>query len=102
LLGFDIMLDSNLKPWIIEVNQSPSLSTDLIVDLEVKGKLIEETLKLLNLAQSKENSYFWTIYPTKNSSKFKKLFCFPFPEELLNGDFLDSTTISDLMLAVRK
>ena len=36
ILGFDVMLDQSLKPWLIEVNRSPSFSCDSSVDAEVK------------------------------------------------------------------
>lgn len=36
LLGFDIMLDSNFKPWLLEVNISPSLKSESKLDIAVK------------------------------------------------------------------
>lgn len=47
LFGFDIMLDENLKPWILEVNISPSLHSNTPLDVSVKGQMIRD---LLNLA----------------------------------------------------
>ncbi|XP_029386382.1 tubulin monoglutamylase TTLL4 isoform X2 [Echeneis naucrates] len=47
LFGFDIMLDETLKPWILEVNISPSLHSNTALDLSIKGKMIRD---LLNLA----------------------------------------------------
>ncbi|XP_078118668.1 tubulin monoglutamylase TTLL4 [Sander vitreus] len=47
LFGFDIMLDEKLKPWILEVNISPSLHSNTALDVSVKGQMIAD---LLNLA----------------------------------------------------
>ncbi|XP_044072796.1 tubulin polyglutamylase TTLL4 isoform X3 [Siniperca chuatsi] len=47
LFGFDIMLDEKLKPWILEVNISPSLHSNTALDVSIKGQMIRD---LLNLA----------------------------------------------------
>ncbi|XP_069884382.1 tubulin polyglutamylase TTLL6 isoform X3 [Dipodomys merriami] len=49
ILGFDILLDRKLKPWLLEVNHSPSFSTDSKLDREVKDSLLYDTLVLINL-----------------------------------------------------
>ncbi|XP_069490693.1 tubulin polyglutamylase TTLL6 isoform X2 [Ambystoma mexicanum] len=49
LLGFDILLDRRLRPWLLEVNHSPSFSTDSLLDREVKDSLLYDTLVLINL-----------------------------------------------------
>ncbi|MEE6503465.1 hypothetical protein FKM82_004830 [Ascaphus truei] len=49
ILGFDILLDKKLKPWILEVNHSPSFTTDSCLDREVKDALLYDTLNLINL-----------------------------------------------------
>lgn len=46
LLGFDILLDSDLKPWLLEVNGSPSLSCDSPLDLSIKTKLLADAFNL--------------------------------------------------------
>ncbi|XP_041351009.1 tubulin polyglutamylase TTLL5-like [Gigantopelta aegis] len=40
LYGFDILIDENLKPWILEVNLSPSLACDTPLDLKIKSNLL--------------------------------------------------------------
>ena len=47
--GFDIMLDSKLKPWLIEVNIAPSLSSSSPLDKTVKTMLICDTLNLVGV-----------------------------------------------------
>lgn len=50
ILGFDVMIDSKLKPWILEVNHTPSFTTDSPLDFKIKKNLIHDTIKLLNLS----------------------------------------------------
>ncbi|RNA18241.1 Tubulin polyglutamylase [Brachionus plicatilis] len=47
LFGFDVILDENLKPWIVEVNISPSLHSSSPLDVSIKGQMIAD---LFNLA----------------------------------------------------
>ena len=48
LLGFDIMLDDKLKPWLIEVNSGPAMCMDGRADQAVKPALINDIIGLLN------------------------------------------------------
>ena len=47
LYGVDILIDDELKPWLIEVNSSPSLSTTTEEDRELKTRLIHDTFNLV-------------------------------------------------------
>jgi|FLMP01.2.fsa_nt_emb hypothetical protein len=49
LLGYDIMLDSDLNPWILEVNMAPSLTGDSPLDFQIKSNLIVDMLNLVGL-----------------------------------------------------
>ncbi|KAL0127819.1 hypothetical protein PUN28_003214 [Cardiocondyla obscurior] len=49
LLGFDILLDWRLKPYLLEVNHSPSFHTDAQIDKDVKEGLLMDTFDILNL-----------------------------------------------------
>jgi tubulin polyglutamylase TTLL4 len=49
LYGFDILLDAKLKPWLLEVNISPSLSSSSPLDKKIKTVLICDTLNLVGV-----------------------------------------------------
>ena len=48
LVGYDVLIDANLKAWLIEINSSPSLARDNVLDDMVKQTLIDDTLDLIN------------------------------------------------------
>ena len=49
LLGFDVLVDSDLKPWVLEVNLSPSLATDSPLDHTIKATLLSDALNLVGI-----------------------------------------------------
>jgi tubulin polyglutamylase TTLL2 len=42
------LIDENLKPWLLEVNFSPSLGADCQVDMLVKKPLLHDIIQLMN------------------------------------------------------
>ena len=50
ILGFDIMIDHKAKPYLLEVNQSPSFSTDSPLDYKIKKQVIGDAFHLLNVS----------------------------------------------------
>ena len=57
ILGFDIMLDATCKPYLLEVNHSPSFATDSPLDEKIKGELIRDTIRLLGLTKKRKAMY---------------------------------------------
>ncbi|XP_066582772.1 tubulin monoglutamylase TTLL4-like [Prorops nasuta] len=47
LFGVDILLDENLKAWLIEINISPSLQSSSELDIAVKGPLIRNVFNMV-------------------------------------------------------
>ena len=49
LYGYDILLDSNLKPWLIETNASPSLTASNQEDNDLKNRLLDDMLNVIDM-----------------------------------------------------
>ncbi|TNJ30690.1 Tubulin tyrosine ligase-like 2 [Giardia muris] len=49
IYGFDVMLDSSLKAWLIEVNASPSLSADTREDSITKRRMLHDAINILGV-----------------------------------------------------
>lgn len=47
LFGYDILVDQNFKPWLIEVNASPSMGTTSETDHQLKTCLINDLLNIV-------------------------------------------------------
>ncbi|XP_052231868.1 probable tubulin polyglutamylase TTLL9 isoform X3 [Dreissena polymorpha] len=49
MYGYDILLDANLKPWLIEINASPSLTASGKEDYDLKYGVLNDVLNVLDL-----------------------------------------------------
>lgn len=58
VLGFDVLLDEHCKPWLLEVNHTPSFTTDTPLDKKIKFKVIKDSLEIMNIAYRHRNNYF--------------------------------------------
>jgi hypothetical protein len=57
LLGLDVLLDSAMRPWLLEVNHSPSFTCDTPLDWQIKRAAIDEALQLLALSPAKRTAW---------------------------------------------
>jgi tubulin polyglutamylase TTLL9 len=49
LYGFDVMIDDLFKPWLIEVNGSPSMRGNTKEDKQLKIGLVDDVLTIVDL-----------------------------------------------------
>jgi hypothetical protein len=85
ILGFDVILDSKLKPWLLEVNFTPSFNCDSPIDLEVKSGVIEETMRLINVSEENRK-----CYELKKTIKLKRR---TFKRKIKNFDIIEKAKI---------
>ena len=46
LFGFDLLLDDQLNPYLIEINTNPALFTDTQVQKDMLPKLVDDIVKM--------------------------------------------------------
>lgn len=66
LFGFDVLIDENLKPWLLEVNLSPSLGCDSPLDIRLKSAMLADLLTLIGIPAVDP-----ILKPTQNTSPVK-------------------------------
>ncbi|XP_037359730.1 tubulin polyglutamylase TTLL5 isoform X5 [Talpa occidentalis] len=71
LYGFDVLIDSSLKPWLLEVNLSPSLACDAPLDLKIKASMISDMFTVVGFVCQDPSQRASTrpVYPTFESSR---------------------------------
>ncbi|ORX87362.1 TTL-domain-containing protein [Anaeromyces robustus] len=52
LYGFDILIDQDFKPWLLEVNASPSLTAETHWDYELKFDVINDMFDVIDLEKN--------------------------------------------------
>lgn len=80
--GYDILIDNNLKPWLLEVNASPSLTSTTPSDRVLKAALISDVINIA-LPPSGIPDVKWNKLPSKEAlGKFYILY----DEELVQAE----------------
>ncbi|XP_051052322.1 tubulin polyglutamylase TTLL5 isoform X5 [Phodopus roborovskii] len=71
LYGFDVLIDNTLKPWLLEVNLSPSLACDAPLDLKIKASMISDMFTVVGFVcqDPAQRASTRSIYPTFESSR---------------------------------
>ena len=57
ILGIDILIDEDLKPWLLEINHAPSFNIDTPFDYKLKSELLTDAIKLLHLDSANRIKY---------------------------------------------
>lgn len=47
MYGYDVLIEENLKPWLIEVNASPSLLTTTDSDYKLKKSVLDSVFQIV-------------------------------------------------------
>ena len=57
ILGLDVIIDKKLNPYVLEVNHTPSFTTDSPLDRTIKKRVISEALTLVDVSLKNKKKY---------------------------------------------
>ena len=56
LYGYDILIDSDFNPWLMEINLNPSLNVDTKLDFKIKSMLMSDIFTLIGIIPYKHTN----------------------------------------------
>ncbi|XP_047537789.1 tubulin monoglutamylase TTLL4-like isoform X8 [Vanessa atalanta] len=103
LFGIDVLLDEDLKPWLLEVNISPSLHSASPLDIHVKGPLVAAVLNAAQFhvpraeqAGLPYDSRLYTVYLSKEERDKHIIYTNMEDRDLYLRDILSTLTPDDV------
>ncbi len=84
------MIDENFKPWLLEVNSSPSLSSDTPLDRTIKEKVIGDALRIAGVSSADRVNLKMKQQARELEKRIERLYKIPKHEQEidLNCEFL--------------
>jgi tubulin polyglutamylase TTLL6/13 len=68
------MLDAKLKPWMIEVNHTPSFNADTGTDEQVKADLLKDTFEIIQMSVEHRKAKEWEIRTEKKQQEIQGMY----------------------------
>jgi tubulin polyglutamylase TTLL5 len=56
LFGFDILIDNDLKSWLLDVNLTPALSCDSPLDQKAKSNCVADLLSMAGVVKMEQRN----------------------------------------------
>jgi hypothetical protein len=67
LLGYDILVDNDMNPWLLEINNAPSLVPHTILENGIKRNMVNDLLDLVDIGNTEreimydEIERYWSL-----------------------------------------